>query len=331
MQELLKKLSSANGTSGNESSIADLIIEEIKGSVDWLGKDNLGNLICHKKGNGKKVMLAAHMDEIGLMVTHIDDKGFLRFTNIGGHGATTLAAARVQFADGTIGVISNEHVEDIKELKLDKMYIDIGAKDETDAKAKVKIGDIAVFKNDPVVQGNRLIGKALDDRVGCAVLIKVLQGLKNSPYDVYGVFTVQEEVGLRGARTAAYKINPDVAFAIDVTLTGDTPGARTMSVKLGSGAAIKVMDKAVICHPAVKDALVKTAETNGIKYQLEVLEWGGTDAGAIHLTREGIPSGAVSIPSRFVHTPNEMIDLSDMEEAVKLLTHVLQDNALEVI
>lgn len=331
MQNLLMKLSLANGTSGHEGSIAELITEEVKDFADWYGKDNLGNLICHKKGTGKKIMLAAHMDEIGLMVTHIDEKGFLRFTNIGGHGVMVLVGTRVQFANGTIGVLANEHLEDIKELKLEKMYIDIGSKNEAEAKATVKIGDIATFTTLPVMQGSRFIGKALDDRVGCAVLIKTLQQLKTSPYDIYVVFTVQEEVGLRGARTAAYKINPDFAIAVDLTLTGDTPGARTMSVKMGAGVAIKIMDKSVVCHPDIKNALIETAEKHNIPYQLEVLEWGGTDAGAIHITREGIPSGVVSVPGRFVHTPNEMIDLGDMQGAVDLLTNILQDNILGVI
>ena len=331
MKDLLIKLSSLTGTPGNEDTVAEFITTELKSYVDWIGKDNLGNLICHKKGSGKKVMLAAHMDEIGLMVTSIDEKGFLRFTNVGGHGPIILAGTRVQFNKGILGVISYEHLDDIKELKLEKMYIDIGAKDQKDAQKKVSIGSVATFHSPPQVQGNHFIGKALDDRAGCAVLIKVLQEVKHSPYDIHGVFSVQEEVGLRGARTAAYKIDPDIAFAIDLTLTGDTPGALNMSVKLGAGVAIKIMDKSIICHPLVKNALIETAEKNAIPFQLEVLDRGGTDAGSIHITRAGIPTGAVSIPGRYVHTPNEMIDLNDAQGAVKLLTNILQSSILEDI
>lgn len=331
MKDLLMKLSLEAGTPGDEDAVAEVITNELRDCVDWIGKDNLGNLICHKKGAGKKVMLAAHMDEIGLMVTSIDENGFLRFTNVGGHTPVILAGTRVQFNKDVSGVISFEHIDDIKELKFGKMYIDIGAKNKTEALTKVSVGSVATFLSQSQVQGSRFIGKALDDRVGCAVLINVLKEVKNSPYNIFGVFTVQEEVGLRGARTAAYKIDPDIAFAIDLTLTGDTPGALNMSVKLGEGVAIKIMDRSIICHPSIKNALIEIAEKNTIPYQLEVLDRGGTDAGSIHISRGGIPTGALSIPGRYVHTANEMIDMDDAQNAINLFVKILQSAILEDI
>ena len=223
------------------------------------------------------------------------------------------------FANGTVGTIGMEKLDDIKKLTLDKLYLDIGAKDREEAAKLVKIGDIAVSQRQLVFAGDRAIGKAMDNRAGCAVLIQAMRELGDTNNEVYAVFTTQEELGLRGARTSSYRVNPDLGLAVDVTLVGDTPEAPPMSVELGKGAAIKVKDNSVICHPKVKEMLTKIAEEHQIPYQFEVLTAGGTDAGAIHLTREGIPSGVISIPCRYVHTPGEMVDMDDMESAVKLL------------
>jgi len=212
-----------------------------------------------------------------------------------------------------------ENLENMKDAKPDKMYIDIAAKSRDEAMKMVNVGDMAVFAGEPVEQNGRVISKALDDRVGCAILAELAMKRPETDNEIYYVFTTQEEVGLRGARTAAFGIMPDLALAIDVTRTGDTPSCTHRPVVLGEGPAVKVKDSSVIAHPRIRDRLVDCAKENGIPYQLEVLERGGTDAGSIHITAGGIPTGAVSIPSRFIHCPAEMIDLNDAENTVRLL------------
>ena len=326
MKELIKKLTETYGPSGHEERIREVIRAEIEGLADEVRVDALGNLIALKrgKGGGKKVMLAAHMDEIGIIVTHVDEKGFLRFAPVGGVRPLTLLGGRVVFADGTVGTIGMEKREPEEAKKIptfDKLYLDVGAKDKESV--PVKVGDVACFQRPFVAQGDRLIAKAFDDRIGCAVLIQVMRELKETPHDVYFVFSVQEEVGLRGATTSTYGIQPDLGISVDVTRTGDTPEAHPMAVSLGAGPAIKVKDGRMLAHPAVKDLLVRTAEELGIPYQLEVLERGTTDAAAIQISREGVPAGCLSIPCRYVHTPSEMVDYNDVANAVKLLVAVL--------
>lgn len=324
MKELLRQLTEVYGPSGNEDKIRDMIIGKVKPYADSITVDKLGNVVATKNGPGEKLMLAAHMDEIGVIVTGVDEKGFLRFSNVGGISPFTLIGERVVFANGTLGVLGMEKLEDMKNLKLNKMFIDIGAISREEALKKVSIGDMGVLYRKCNFTGEHVISKALDDRAGCAVLIKVLEKVKSPKYNTFFVFTVQEEVGLRGARTAAFGIEPDLAVSVDVTLTGDTPEAPKTAVELGKGPAIKVKDNSVICHPKIKEALMKAAIRKKIPYQMEVLESGGTDAGAIHLTRSGVPTGAMSIPTRFIHTPSEMINLKDMELGVELLLEFIQ-------
>lgn len=322
MFDIIKKLAQTYGPSGNEKKVADAIIEMVKGKVDEIRTDPLGNLICVKKGNGsgKKIMLAAHMDEIGVIVSYIDDKGFLRFSNIGGLPPLVILGQRVVFENGTIGVIwYEEDIDDMKNVRIDKMYIDISAGSVQEAEKLVKIGDMAVFAGDTVKQSGRVISKALDDRIGCAVLVQLALNAPKTDNEIYYVFTTQEEVGLRGARTAAFGIIPDMALAIDVCCTGDTPGCKHMAVRLGEGPAIKIKDRSVIAHPEVKDRLIDAAKKNNIPYQMEIMLRGGTDAGSIHITAGGIPSGGVSIPARYVHNTAETVDIKDVENAVKLL------------
>jgi len=236
----------------------------------------------------------------------------------------TLLGGRAVFADGTVGTFGMEKREPEEAKKIptfDKLFLDVGAGDKESV--PVKVGDVACFQRPFVAQGDRLIAKAFDDRIGCAVLIQVMRDLKETPHDVYFVFSVQEEVGLRGATTSTYGIQPDLGISVDVTRTGDTPEAHPMAVSLGAGPAIKVKDGRMLAHPAVKDLLVRTAEELGIPYQLEVLERGTTDAAAIQISREGVPAGCLSIPCRYVHTPSEMVDYNDVANAVKLLVAVL--------
>jgi len=320
VKDLIKRLTEEYGPSGTEGEVAETIRAEITPFVDEVKLDELGSLMAVRKGAGARVMLAAHMDEIGLIVTHIDKKGFLRFSAVGGVSASRLSGLRVVFGNGQVGTIGLEKSGNT----MDKMFIDIGATSKEEAEAKVSIGDFAVFKQDYVDLGDRLIAKAMDDRVGCAVLIEAARRLKTSPNQVYFVFTSQEEVGCRGAGTAAYAIEPDMGIAVDVTRTGDTPEAATMEVSLGKGAAIKVRDSGIIVHQGVRQFLVQTAKESNIPYQLEVLISGGTDAGPMQRSRGGVPAGVISIPSRYVHSPSEMVDINDVEGCVKLLTAVLE-------
>ncbi len=322
LKQLVRRLTETYGPSGHEHAVREFIREEIRNLVDEVRVDALGNLIARRKGAGaaprKKVMLAAHMDEIGVIVTHVDEKGFLRFAPLGGVFPLTLYGHRVIFGNGAIGVIGREK-KDAKgtEVKMDQLFIDVGAHDA--ASSPVQVGDAACFWRDYADLGARMISKAMDDRIGCAILIDTLRQLGKSPHDLFFVFTVQEEVGLRGATTSTYGVQPDVAIAVDVTDTGDTPESNTMAVGLGKGPAIKVKDTGMLAHPALKNLLVQTASEAKMPYQLEVLTGGSTDAAAMQLTREGVPAGVISIATRYVHAPSEMVDYDDVQNAVRLL------------
>ena len=315
--ELLKKLTRINSPSGAEDEICEFIKKEAEPFCDEIYSDALGNLIAHKKGSGKKIMFAAHSDEIGIVVTFIDEKGFLRFSGIGGLSLRNLVGKKVCFTNGTIGVIATE--QDNEKREIAKMYIDIGATSCGDAKKLVNIGDSAAFVGDFYIQGDNVISKALDNRIGCYVLIETMKRVK-SDNDLYFVFTSQEEVGLRGARTSAYSINPDYAISVDITGTGDTPNCAKMAVELGKGTAIKVMDHSVITSKLVREKLISIAEENDIKYQLEIMTEGGTDAGVIHFTRSGVLVGGLSVPTRYIHSPSEMESIEDIKATIELAT-----------
>ncbi|SEF52176.1 endoglucanase [Caloramator fervidus] len=323
--EILKKLVSIYGPSGREDMVAEFIIDNIKDYVDEIQKDVLGNVIAIKKGKGKnKIMLASHMDQIGFMVNFIDENGFLRFSNVGGINPYSLLFKRVVFKNGVEGIIAKEQKADIKELSMKDLFIDIGVGNKEEASKKVQVGDFAVLKSDFKDLGDVLVGPAFDDRLGCYILIELVKNIKDTDNDVYFVFTTQEEVGLRGAKVAAYKIQPDLAIVVDVTSTGDTPNCNKMVVKLGEGAAIKIMDRGFIVHPKVKDLLVSIAEEYNIKYQFEILDLGTTDAAEIHVSKAGVPTGVVSIPTRYIHSDSEMVSKKDIEAAINLLIKVLE-------
>ena len=326
MKDLISKLTGTFGPSGAEEQIRDVIRAEIEPLADEVRVDPLGSLIVHKQGSGtgKRILLDAHMDEIGVMVSYVDEKGFARMTRIGGVFPLYCVGGRVAFADGTVGVIGLEgkRRDPNKLPSLDELYLDVGATSRDDC--PVSVGDQAMFVRPFVVQGTHLISKAMDDRIGCAVLIETLRRLKSTPNDLYFVFAVQEEVGLRGSRPSAYGIDPDMAIAVDVTTTGDTPESRPMAVELGQGPAIKVKDSGMIAHPAVRDLMVQQAKKAGIPYQLEILERGTTDAAAMQLVRAGVPAGCLSIPCRYVHSPSEVVDERDVENSVRLLLEIVQ-------
>jgi endoglucanase len=326
VRELIKKLTEVYGPSGREEQIREIIHREVEPVADEVRVDSLGNLIAHKAGSrgGKRVMLAAHMDEIGLMVSYVDEKGFLRFTPIGGVNLATLVGGRVQFADGSVGVIAPENpMEFRKAPEHAKLYIDVGARNREEAEAR--LGEATGFVRPFADLGQRVVAKALDDRIGCAVLIETLRRLPSTPHHLYFVFSVQEEVGLRGARTSAYGLEPDLGFAVDITVAADTPEAPKLAMKLGQGPCIKVMDSGMISHPGIKDLLIETAEAHGIPYQLEVLSGGTTDASAMQLARSGVPAGCISVPCRYFHTQSEMIDMDDVENTVRLLLATIHE------
>lgn len=325
MKELIQKLTETYGPSGHEEQIREVIRAEVQTLADEIQVDTLGNLIAVKKGQGggKKIMLSAHMDEIGVIISYVDEKGFLRVQPIGGLDLSTLAGGRIQFADGAIGVLAPEKRDEYrKEPELAKLFVDIGATSPDEAKDR--LGQAAVFVRPFVDLGQRIVAKAFDDRIGCAVLIEVLRRLDETPHEVYFVFSVQEEVGLRGARTGAYGLAPEVGIAVDITASADTPEAPKMAMKLGGGPCIKVMDSGMLSHPGVKNLLIESAEANGIPYQLEVLARGSTDAAAIQLARGGVAAGCVSLACRYYHTPSEMLDIDDVENTVDLLVAVLR-------
>ncbi|GAB6138596.1 M42 family metallopeptidase [Halanaerobaculum tunisiense] len=334
MKKLIKKLVETYGPAGAEAEIREVIKAKIKDHVDQIKVDTMGNLIALKKGRSSdhKVMLAAHMDEIGVIATHIDEDGFIRFSPVGGVPTYTLLGERVLFNGQTVGVIDKEEeVEEINKLQPAKMYIDIGASSHQEAAEKISLGDTACYYRQLNNLGDRITAKSLDDRAGCAVLIDSLQRLNQPTYDTYFVFTTQEEVGTRGSQVSAYGIDPDLGIAVDLTLTGDTPEAKCRPMSLGDGPAIKVKDRSVLANPQVKDLLVELAQANEIPYQLEVLQAGGTDAGSMQLTKDGVLAGAISIPARYVHSPSEIIDISDLENGVKLLNQLLTSSYKQIL
>ncbi|PWH15749.1 MAG: aminopeptidase [Anaerolineae bacterium] len=327
MKELLRTLVEIPAPSGYESQVRSQIREWIEPLVDETRVDQLGNLVAVRKQTGApRLMLVAHMDEIGLMVTHVDQKGFARFVPLGGVMPIHCVGGRVRFLNGVQGVIGVEKNPSSSEIPpLEKMFIDVGATSVDDC--PIRIGDVAVFERPFVDLGKRVVSKAMDDRVGVAVLIEALRRIERSVFETYFVFSVQEEVGVRGATVAAFGVEPDLGLAVDVTATGDTPKGHRMEVRLGAGPAIKIRDAGMLADPRLIQWMVQTAEKAKIPYQREILEFGGTDARAIQLSRSGVAAGVLSIPCRYVHAPSEMVDIEDVENAVKLLIHLLQTPA----
>jgi putative aminopeptidase FrvX len=325
MKKLIQKLVAAVGPSGYEGKVRELVRAEIGGLADEVKVDALGNLIARvgvKGPDGLRIMISGHMDEIGVIATHVDDNGFVRFTTIGGVGAATCIGGRVAFLNGVHGLIYMERLENSGHLpNIDQLYIDVGASNREDC--PVKVGDVAVFERPYIELNGRLVSKAMDDRIAVAVMIQAMKELKDSPHELYFVFSTQEEVGLRGATTAAYGVDPELAVAVDVTRTGDTPKGVKMEVSLGKGPAVKVRDSGMLADPRVVRWMADTADKAKIPYQLEVLEGGTTDARAMQLTRSGVPAGCISIPTRYIHSPSEMVDYNDVLLSVRLLVELL--------
>ena len=333
MYATLKKLIPATpSVSGHERGIRAVLEELMRPYVDEISTDAMGNLICRRFGKGKnarRVALVAHMDEIGFVVNFIEDNGFIRVAPVGGVSLRAAAGCPVTFESGVRGVFSvNADIKKEEEIKSDACFVDIGAKNKAEAARRVHIGDgLALMPHLFRLSGKRVAGRPLDDRIGCAVLVKIAMALADPVPEVDFVFSVQEEVGCRGARPAAFALQPETVLAFDVTGTGDVPGASPMAVKLGDGVAVKIKDASVLCHQGLVDELLKLAKEQGIKAQCEVLLYGGTDTGAMQMTGTGCRAGALSVPCRYVHTGVETLDLADAEAAVALALAYLKAEA----
>ncbi len=338
MDNLLKKIIDASGISGYESEIAGILKNELKKTCDEVVIDNFGNVIARKGKGKKKIMLAAHMDEIGLLVKHITKEGFVCFIKVGGIDDRILPGQRVVIKSkpgDVFGIIGSKppHMQKDEERKLpikyEDMFIDIGCKTKEAAEKKIAIGDQIIFEpNSGVLNGKLYYGKAIDDRIGCYALVKIMEKLSVDA-EVYAVATTQEEVGLKGARTSAFKVDPDFAIAIDTTIAGDTPQMkeRESSLKLGEGVAITIIEasgRGVIVSEKIKDLFVETAKKNKIKYQMDVLEGGMTDGAIIYMSREGVPTGVLSIPTRYIHSPTGVFSIDDVKQAIELAIKVVE-------
>lgn len=323
---LIQALVEVWGPPGHEHEVRALIEGYVRDLADEMRVDSAGNLICRMGNGGKKIMIAAHMDEIGMVVNTLDKPGFARFTMTGGLILVSLIGNRVRFANGTIGTIGMEGSALIptKLPTLGELFIDFSENGENSG--SVQVGDVAALTRNFATRGDRLIAKSMDDRIGCAVAIEAMRALKGKalPNELYFVFTTQEEVGIRGARVAANSLAPDYGIALDVTSTGDTPKNNSMAIRLGGGAAIKVLDSGHIVPPAIKNLMISRAEAAGVPYQLEILTGGTTDAAAIQTALSGIPSGAISIPCRYVHTTSETVDINDVQACIDLLTALVE-------
>ena len=323
---LLQTLNACHGPAGDERQIAETIRSLAEPNADECTIDTLGNLIVHKKGSGPRVMFAAHMDSIGLIVTHIDEKGYLSFGKLGGIHPENLIHTPVRFKNGVRGAVSLRGETTWKDMTINDLFIDIGAKDEATAKTMVQAGDTAAADMPVFSMGSRLCGPYMDNRISCAAMLEALSLIKEHTNDLYFVFTVQEELGLRGSKPAAFSIDPRYGIAVDVTLADELETKAKGSSVLGGGAAIKVMDNSVICHPEVVGKLETLAAEGRIPCQRDIITAGGTDAGSIHISRAGVLTGGISIPCRYIHSPVETVETSDVSAAAKLIAAYAEAN-----
>lgn len=322
--EILEKLTATFGVSGREDEINSLISELVKDYADEIMYDGIDNVIALKKGHGKdkkRVMVSAHKDEIGFMIMSIDSEGYINLRPIGGIPVSLSIGNRIIFKNGTIGVLSfKKDAENIKNNNVADMYADIGAKDKEDALKYLKPGDVGSYYGPLcVLKNERIVAKALDNRIGCYIALKAMMENTNPYNDIYYVFTSQEELGLKGAIVASRVVKPDIAVAVDVTSSFDTPTSKDGNAVLGGGAAIKIMDRSVICDEALIKIMQDICNVSDISWQSDILAAGGTDAGAIYTSNEGVRTAGISIPMRYVHGPVGMVDMSDVRSCIALL------------
>ncbi|MCX6817963.1 MAG: M42 family metallopeptidase [Candidatus Aenigmarchaeota archaeon] len=343
MEDLLKRLVDSASISGYEKNIRDLISKEIKPYVDEIKIDKIGNLICKKGSGSPKVMLTAHMDEVGLMVKYIDDDGFIKFEPVGGWDPKVLLSQKFKI-HGTkgpvIGVIGSKPIhlqdrEDVnKVVKLNDMFIDIGAKNKKEVAAiGIRLGDfITIYGEFNKLNGSRITAHGFDDRLGCLVMIEVMKNLKKFKGTVYAVGTVKEEIGLVGVRGSAFSINPDVVISLDTTTCGDTPELKPYEApaRMGLGPVLVVKDAISIIQSEMKEWVEDVAKKNKIKIQFDILSGGATDASVTPMIREGIPSIAILTPSRYLHTPTEVADMNDVKNAVTLVTELVKSASTSI-
>lgn len=324
MTMLLKELTQAFGASGYEKEVRDIIKEAVKDYADEISGDALGNLIVYKKGigeNKKKVMLAAHMDEIGLQVTKIENNGLIKVKTLGFLWICTTYMSRVKFRNGITGIVASTiKIEDVKN-DFTKLYVDTGAKSKEEALKYIKVGDTAVYIGEYIeLKEGNIAAKALDNRIGCFIMIEALKKMGTPQNDVYFVFTVQEELGCRGSKVAAESIKPDLGIAVDITPAHDYPCDLEGSNTLGGGTAIKISDPSVICDEYLIDEMVKCCEENNIKYQYDVIDKGGTDASSINQSYLGVRTAGISVATRYPHSQNSMVNMGDVEASIQLLS-----------
>ena len=337
-ETLLKKLCETPGISSREERVRELVISELKGLTDRIRVDAMGNVIATSDGRRPRVMLAAHMDEIGFMVKFIDDKGFLRLQPVGGWDPRNMVAQRVwvhgftgeslrgalQPSSKPIHMLTPEEMN--KPPKIEEFYVDLGLP-AGEVQKRVEVGDMVTMDRTMERVGDCVLSKTLDNRISVFVMIEALRAMKSHEAEIVAVATSQEEVGLRGATTAAFGVEPDIGVALDVTLANDFPGPADYEqvTRLGQGAAVKIMDASVISHPKLVHNLREIASREGITTQLEIMPRGGTDAGALQRTRVGVPSITISVPTRYVHSVNEMAHVGDIEAAIALLARFLEE------
>jgi len=320
MYDLINKLNALYGVSGNEEDIREGIKAEVEKKVDKIHVDTMGNLICQKKGKGKKILVIAHMDEPGIINMYFDDKGFIRFGSIGDYSAHNLLNQRVRYKNGVTGVILSDLKDDeIKNLKHSNLYIDIGAKNKEDIEKVLNIGDTASFVSECIKQGDYIISKSLDSKVACAIIIDTINKLPKCDNNIYFVFTSQELLGQRGAKVLARDIEFDMAINIGLTMSGDDLNKKNVEVKCGRGPAIKIKDQSILCHAEVKQHLESIAKKHKIPFQYEINNDIKSDAGALHLSFGGIKTGGISIACRNLYSSNEMVDINDIMAAEDLL------------
>lgn len=325
LHALVKRLSDAHGAAGSEQEVRELVRAEVKAHVDQVRTDALGNLIAYRRGSGaarKKVMLSSHLDEAGLIVTFVDADGFARISLLGKLKPSILPGARCRFANGAQGVIGRQDKGGAREqVEVENLFVDVVAAPEG---ARVAAGDTAVLESEFLDGGSYLVGKALEGRIGCAILIELLKNLTKSPHDLYCVFTAQETVGARGAGTAAYALQPDLAVVVQGMEAHDVPGARHGGIALGKGPAIHFKDQTLISSPSVRQQLVSAARDAHVPYQLHVSPREGGDGATIQAAREGIPTGALGVPVRYLRTTSEMVAVSDVTDAIAILTNLVR-------